>query len=90
MINTNVVGLILLTQIFVREMKARGTGHIIQIGSIAGRESYQGGSIYSATKFAVHSFTNALMKELVDTDIRVSEVQRELSRRRVPEILTLL
>ena len=77
MFNTNVLGLIKLTQVFVKDMKARGSGHIIQIGSIAGRESYAGGSIYSATKFAVHSFTNALMKELVDTNIRVSEVQRK-------------
>ena len=50
-------------------------GHVINIGSVAGRESYAGGGIYCATKHAVHAFTGALMRELVDTPIRVTEVQ---------------
>lgn len=62
-------------QVFVREFLKREKGHIINIGSIAGREAYAGGSIYNATKFAVHAFGSALMKELVATPIRVSEVQ---------------
>lgn len=64
-----------MTQVFVREFKQRDRGHIINIGSIAGREAYPGGSIYNATKFAVAGFTSSLMKELVATKIRVSEVQ---------------
>ncbi|SOV03674.1 probable NADP(+)-dependent dehydrogenase acting on 3-hydroxy acids [Ustilago sp. UG-2017a] len=75
MIDTNVKGLIHLTQIFVREFKKRNSGHIINLGSIAGREGYPGGSIYCATKFAVNAFTSALLKELVDTPIRVTEIQ---------------
>ncbi|WFD33600.1 3-hydroxy acid dehydrogenase [Malassezia cuniculi] len=75
MLDTNVRGLIHLTQIFVRRFKQRGSGHIINLGSIAGREAYPGGSIYCATKFAVHAFTSALLKELVDTPIRVSNIQ---------------
>uniref|UniRef100_V5GUP5 NADP-dependent L-serine/L-allo-threonine dehydrogenase n=1 Tax=Kalmanozyma brasiliensis (strain GHG001) TaxID=1365824 RepID=V5GUP5_KALBG len=75
MIDTNVKGLIHLTQIFVREFKKRNAGHVINLGSIAGREGYPGGSIYCATKFAVNAFTSALLKELVDTPIRVTEVQ---------------
>ncbi|PWN47981.1 putative NADP(+)-dependent dehydrogenase [Violaceomyces palustris] len=75
MIDTNVRGLIHLTQIFVREFKKRQAGHIINLGSIAGREAYPGGSIYTATKFAVNAFTSALLKELVDTPIRVTEIQ---------------
>ncbi|KAN0059947.1 hypothetical protein ACQY0O_007920 [Thecaphora frezii] len=75
MIDTNVKGLIHLTQIFVREFKKRQSGHIINLGSIAGREGYPGGSIYCATKFAVNAFTSALLKELVDTPIRVTEIQ---------------
>lgn len=85
MVQTNVVGLIHLTQAFVRlfkERKPAPAGHVINLGSIAGREAYPGGSIYCATKFAVNAFTSALMKELVDTQIRVSEVQRECRRRR--------
>ncbi|GAC72993.1 predicted dehydrogenase [Moesziomyces antarcticus T-34] len=75
MLDTNVRGLIHLTQIFVREFKKRNAGHIINLGSIAGREGYPGGSIYCATKFAVNAFTSALLKELVDTPIRVTEIQ---------------
>ncbi|TFY82091.1 hypothetical protein EWM64_g1924 [Hericium alpestre] len=75
MFATNVVGLISITQLFVREFKARGAGHIINLGSVAGREAYPGGSIYCATKHAVRAFTEALRKELVDTKIRITEVQ---------------
>ena len=57
------------------DFKERKTGHVINIGSIAGREPYAGGSIYCATKHAVNAFTGSLMRELVDTPIRVSEVQ---------------
>lgn len=51
-----------------------GRGDIINIGSIAGREGYPGGSIYCATKAAVRVFTEALRKELVATRIRVMEI----------------
>ena len=57
------------------DFKERKTGHVINIGSIAGREPYAGGSIYCATKHAVNAFTGALMRELVDTPIRVTEIQ---------------
>lgn len=75
MFNTNVIGLIHLTQIFVREMKKRNTGTVINLGSIAGREPYAGGGIYCATKAAVSSFNGSLLRELVNTDIRVCEIQ---------------
>lgn len=75
MFATNVFGLISITQLLVRDFKARKTGHIINLGSIAGREPYAGGSIYTATKHAVHAFTASLMRELVNTQIRVSEIQ---------------
>ena len=57
------------------EMKARNTGHVINIGSVAGREPYIGGSIYCATKHAVRAFTGTLLRELVETQIRVTEIQ---------------
>ncbi|KAM5342287.1 hypothetical protein ACJ41O_013253 [Fusarium nematophilum] len=75
MIQTNVIGLIRLTQLVVREMKKQGSGTIINLGSIAGREAYPGGSIYCATKHAVAAFSSSLMKELVNTPIRVCEIQ---------------
>ncbi|KAK1909833.1 hypothetical protein P3342_008005 [Pyrenophora teres f. teres] len=76
MFDTNVTGLINMTQAILPIFKARSTpsGDIINIGSIAGREPYQGGSIYCASKAAVRSFTDALRKELIATRIRVMEV----------------
>ncbi|KZT50803.1 NAD(P)-binding protein [Calocera cornea HHB12733] len=75
MFETNVYGLIRMTQLFVKDFKARNTGHIINIGSVAGREAYAGGGIYCATKAAVRSFSQSLLREVVDTKIRVTEIQ---------------
>ncbi|EAQ87972.1 hypothetical protein CHGG_04591 [Chaetomium globosum CBS 148.51] len=77
MFQTNVTGLINMTQAILPIFKARpegGAGDIINIGSIAGREPYPGGSIYCATKAAVRAFSDSLRKELIDTRIRVMEV----------------
>ena len=66
-----------MTQAILPVFKSRpdgGKGDIINVGSIAGREAYVGGSIYCATKAAVRSFTESLRKELVSTRIRVMEV----------------
>ena len=77
MMSTNVTGLINMTQAVMQVFKKRadgGKGDIINIGSIAGREGYPGGSIYCATKAAVRTFTDALRRELIATRIRVMEV----------------
>ncbi|KAL8696697.1 MAG: hypothetical protein Q9224_002666, partial [Gallowayella concinna] len=77
MISTNVTGLINMTQAVLQVFKKRGDGgrgDIINIGSIAGREGYPGGSVYCATKAAVRVFTEALRKELIATRIRVMEI----------------
>ncbi|KAF2497016.1 NAD(P)-binding protein [Lophium mytilinum] len=77
MFATNVTGLINMTQEVLTVFKARadgGKGDIVNIGSIAGREPYQGGSIYCATKAAVRSFTDALRRELIATRIRIIEI----------------
>ncbi|OBT53474.1 hypothetical protein VE04_05909 [Pseudogymnoascus sp. 24MN13] len=64
-----------LNVMFATNKRAEGgKGDIINIGSIAGREPYAGGSIYCSTKAAVKSFTDALRKELVATRIRVISV----------------
>jgi len=75
MFTTNVFGLIAMTQLLVKDFKAKNSGHVINIGSIAGREPYAGGSIYTATKHAVNAFTGSLLRELVNTPIRVTEIQ---------------
>jgi 3-hydroxy acid dehydrogenase/malonic semialdehyde reductase len=77
MFATNVTGLITLTQEVIKIYKTRpnnGAGDIINIGSIAGREGYPGGSIYCATKAAVRTFTTALRKETINSRIRVIEI----------------
>ncbi|KEF55281.1 oxidoreductase [Exophiala aquamarina CBS 119918] len=77
MFDTNVYGLIHMTQEVLKIMRSQpngGSGDIINIGSIAGREGYVGGSIYCATKAAVRIFTDSLRKELISTRIRVMEV----------------
>ncbi|KAL9111026.1 MAG: hypothetical protein Q9227_004459 [Pyrenula ochraceoflavens] len=77
MMSTNVTGLINMTQEVMPIMKRKGesgSGDIINIGSIAGRDPYPGGSIYCATKAAVRSFTDALRRELIATRIRIIEV----------------
>ena len=77
MFATNVTGLINMTQAVLPIYKKRadgGRGDIINIGSIAGREGYPGGSIYCATKAAVRTFTDALRRELIATRIRIMEV----------------
>ncbi|KAH6874440.1 hypothetical protein B0T10DRAFT_610717 [Thelonectria olida] len=75
MFATNVTGLINMTQAILPGMLKRnngdGAGDIINIGSIAGREPYVGGSIYCATKAAVRAFTESLRKELIAKRIRV-------------------
>ncbi|KAL2414165.1 NADP-dependent 3-hydroxy acid dehydrogenase [Exophiala dermatitidis] len=78
MFATNVLGLINMTQAILPDMLKRnngdGAGDIINIGSIAGREPYVGGSIYCATKSAIKAFTESLRKELISKRIRVIEV----------------
>ena len=77
MFDTNVTGLINMTQAILPIFHKRpdgGAGDIINIGSIAGRDGYPGGSIYCATKAAVRVFTDSLRKELIATRIRVIEI----------------
>ncbi|KAI8631955.1 NAD(P)-binding protein [Xylariaceae sp. FL1651] len=77
MFATNVTGLINMTQAILPTFLRRpngGAGDIINIGSIAGREPYAGGSIYCATKAAIRSFSESLRKELIATRVRVMEV----------------
>lgn len=68
-IETNVVGFAILNQVIVAKFKEQNSGHLITLGSIAGREAYPNGSIYCASKFAVNAFTSSVLKELVNTPV---------------------
>jgi len=74
MIDTNVKGLLIVTKEIVKGMVERKSGHVINLGSIAGHEAYPGGSVYCASKFAVRAITDALRIETVEHNIRVSTV----------------
>lgn len=74
MVDTNLKGLLLVTRFVVPGMVARGRGHVINIGSLAGREAYPGGNVYCATKFAVKALTRGLKMDLLGTPIRVTTI----------------
>jgi|TARA_B100000524_G_scaffold326828_1_gene210546 NADP-dependent 3-hydroxy acid dehydrogenase YdfG len=74
MISTNVTAVMAFSRAFLPSMRARGHGHLINIGSIAGHVSYPGGATYCATKFAVDAFTTAARHDLVGTPLRVSVI----------------
>ncbi len=74
MIDTNVKGLLWVTRAVLRGMVARGGGHVINIGSIAGHETYPGGNVYCASKHAVTAIGRALNIDVLGTGVRVSSV----------------
>ena len=74
MFQTNVFGLIRVTRALLPKLEAGGNGHVVNVGSIAGFETYPGGGGYTATKHAVRAITHTLRKELLGRPIRVTEV----------------
>ncbi|MEE4271129.1 MAG: SDR family oxidoreductase [Thermoanaerobaculales bacterium] len=74
MIDTNVKGLLWVTRAVLRGMVARGSGHVINIGSIAGHETYPGGNVYCASKHAVTAIGRSLNIDVLGTGVRVSSV----------------
>lgn len=74
MIDTNIRGLLLVTRLVLPWMIRCGSGHVINIGSIAGHESYPGGAVYCGTKHAVAAISRALGMDTLGTGVRVSSV----------------
>ncbi len=75
MIDTNLKGLLYVSRTVIPLMVENGRGHVINIGSIAGREPYPGGSVYCGTKHAVRAISRSLKMDLLGTNIRVSNVE---------------
>lgn len=72
MIDTNIKGLLYMTRYVVPGMVARGKGHIVNIGSVAGDAAYANGAVYCATKAAVKTLTDGLRIDVANTPIRVT------------------
>jgi len=75
MIDTDIKGLLLMTRLIVPGMVERNSGHIINIGSVAGDAAYAGGNVYCATKAAVKALTDGLRIDVANTAIRVTNLK---------------
>ena len=74
MIDANLKGLLYVSRAIVPGLVSRGKGHIVNIGSIAGRHAYPGGNVYCASKAGVRAISQGLKLDLLGTPIRVSEI----------------
>jgi 3-hydroxy acid dehydrogenase / malonic semialdehyde reductase len=79
MIDTNCRGLVTVTRAVLPGMVERGRGHVINIGSVAGKYPYIGGNVYGATKAFVHQFSLNLRSDLHGTGVRVTNVEPGLA-----------
>jgi serine 3-dehydrogenase len=74
MIDTNVKGLLYVTRAILPHMVRLGRGHVVNLGSLAGHQTYPMGNVYGATKYAVRALTEGMHLDLVGTPIRVSSI----------------
>lgn len=75
MLDTNCSGLMYCTRAILPGMVARGRGHVVNLGSVAGAYPYPGGNVYGATKAFVHQFSQNLRSDLHGTGVRVTCVE---------------
>ena len=75
MIDTNIKGLLTMIRLVVPRMVKRDSGHVINIGSVAGDAAYAGGNVYCGTKAAVKTITDGLRIDLAHTSVRVTNVK---------------
>ncbi|WP_010424650.1 SDR family NAD(P)-dependent oxidoreductase [Anaerophaga thermohalophila] len=74
MIDTNIKGLLAISQLVIPEMIKKRQGHIINVSSIAGTEVYANGNVYCASKHAVHALTKGMRIDLLPHNIKVSSI----------------
>jgi serine 3-dehydrogenase len=74
MIDTNVKGLLNVSRLVLPGMVERGSGHVVNIGSIAGREVYPSGGVYCGTKFFVRAINKAMRLDLHESGVRVTSI----------------
>ncbi len=75
MIDTNVKGLLYITRKVAQGMVARRSGHIVNVGSIAGTQAYENGAVYCASKHAVHALSQGMRIDFLPAGIKVTEVR---------------
>lgn len=75
MIDTNIKGLLYLSRAALPGMIAAKRGHVVNIGSVAGRWVYPGGAVYCATKFAVRALSEGMRMDLLGTPVRVTNIE---------------
>ena len=75
MIDTNIKGLLAMTRLVVPGMVERNSGHVINVGSVAGDAAYAGGNVYCATKAAVKALSDGLRIDVADTAVRVTNLK---------------
>ena len=92
MIHANVFGVLYCTHAALGLMAAQGSGHIVNVSSVAGRVARQGSGVYNLTKFGVGAFSESLRQEGVALGVRVTLIEpgavaTELSGHNRPEVL---
>ncbi|MEK2644851.1 SDR family NAD(P)-dependent oxidoreductase [Bdellovibrio sp. BCCA] len=75
MIDTNIKGLLFMTRGVIEHMVRKNSGHVVNLGSVAGRWTYPGGGVYCATKFAVRALSEGLRMDLLGSKIRVTNIE---------------
>ncbi len=86
MIDTNVKGLIYVTKAVLPGMIARGKGTVVTIASIAGRQAYPGGNVYSASKAAAKMFSDSLQIDVLGSGVRICNVDPGLVQTEFSEV----
>lgn len=86
MIDTNIKGLLYMTRAIVPSMVQRQQGHVINIGSIAGHQTYPRGNVYCGSKAAVRAISEGLKQDLLGTPVRVSAVDPGLVETEFSEV----
>ncbi len=86
MIDTNIKGLLYMTRAIVPSMVQRQQGHVINIGSIAGHQTYPRGNVYCGSKAAIRAISEGLKQDLLGTSVRVSAVDPGLVETEFSEV----
>lgn len=74
MINSNVIGLLNVSKCIMKQMTVRGSGHIINISSVAGKHVYENGGVYCATKHSVEAISEAMRKDMTAYGVKVTNI----------------